>query len=484
METNFANKNHLPALFSSDPAAIAAAETAKARIQSAYIMAFQKPRNEDDARDRILHACKRPGFAERVEFNKPVGGRQIKGPSIRFAELALREWENILTETQVLYEDDFIRRIKVIVTDLETNASHSKEIQINKTVERRKANGREVVGERTNTANQKVFIVKATEDELYNKEAALISKALRNEGLRLIPSDITDEAIEAARQTLRNRDAQDPDAAKKKILDAFSSIGVKPRDLERYLKHKTDTLTPAELEDLRGIYRAIRDGEARWSDYLQTSKEPKEPETTPQDFDAIIPKGIDPAKLEEFLKLCAEQYDRSIDDIKAEAAEDPNGFWSAFSHWQKQQKPTKKPEVEKDPDDFWSKSQENKEMATMTKNEENILLTASFSRLNKEPLQKFEKTHREEISTWPQIVQDAFDEKWEAKMKQPYQVFLRRLEVINNKSDHHATETPKAGQGTVVCPPTGEAKTYAACENTCPGVMFKEQSCLERFPEK
>ncbi len=73
-----------------DPAAAAAAEAAKARIQSAYIMALQKPRNADDARDRILKACKRPAFAERVEFSKPVGGKQIKGPSIRFAELALQ----------------------------------------------------------------------------------------------------------------------------------------------------------------------------------------------------------------------------------------------------------------------------------------------------------------------------------------------------------------------------------------------------------
>jgi hypothetical protein len=108
-------------------------------------------------------------------------------------------------------------------------------------------------------------------------------------------------------------------------------------------------------------------------------------------FDVIIPQGTDPAKLEEFLKLCAEQFGRSVNDVKAEAADDPDEFWSAFSGWQKQQKPTKKPEVEKDPDDFWSKSQENKEMATMTKNEENILLTASFSRLNKEPLQNIEK---------------------------------------------------------------------------------------------
>ncbi len=268
---------NVPALFSRDPAAIAAAETAKARIQAAYMMALHRPRNEDEARIKILHACKRPAFAEKVEFNKPVAGRQIKGPTIRFAELALREWGNVLTETQVIYEDDYVRRIKVFASDLETNRIGSKEIQLNKTVERKKANGREVLAERINTHGEKVFVVKATEDELANKEASLISKALRNEGLRLIPTDIIDEAIARARHTLRNRDAQDPDEAKKKLLDAFSVIGVTPKDLEQYLGRKTDVLNPSELQELRGIYRAIKDGEASWNDYVNEKPERFEP---------------------------------------------------------------------------------------------------------------------------------------------------------------------------------------------------------------
>jgi precorrin isomerase len=254
-----------------DPSAIAAGEAAKARIQSAYIMAIRHPRNQDQARDRILHACKRPAFAERVEFSKPVGGRAIKGPSIRLAELALREWGNILSDVQVIYEDQTIRRSRIMVVDLETNTSFSKEINIAKTVERKSRVDREVVAERVNTNGEKVFIVRATDDEIHNKEAAAISKALRNEGLRVIPQDIIDEAMDTARDTLKNRDKADPDAAKKKLLDSFSEIGVKPKDLQVYLKHSTDQLNPSELQDLRSIYRAIKDGEARWSDYVQPS---------------------------------------------------------------------------------------------------------------------------------------------------------------------------------------------------------------------
>ena len=54
-----------------DPAAVAAAEAAKARIQAAYIMAIQRPRSYDQSRIKILEACSRPAFAEKVEYRFP-----------------------------------------------------------------------------------------------------------------------------------------------------------------------------------------------------------------------------------------------------------------------------------------------------------------------------------------------------------------------------------------------------------------------------
>ena len=139
-----------------DPAAVAAGEAAKARIQSAYIMAYQKPRDDMESRDRILKACKRSEFAGKAEYSKPVGGKSIKGPSVRFAELALREWGNIMTEVTTLYEDDAIRRVRVSVLDLETNAQFTRDIQIKKTVERKSKKGREddLISERKNSYNE------------------------------------------------------------------------------------------------------------------------------------------------------------------------------------------------------------------------------------------------------------------------------------------------------------------------------------------
>lgn len=317
-----------------DPAIASAAESAKARIQSAYVMAYRKPRNSDQARDRIITACKRPAFAEKVEYNKPVAGRAIKGPSVRFAELALKEWGNVLNDSQVVYEDDNVRRVKIFCTDLETNLTHSKEIVINKTVERKKpTEDREITGERINSKGEKVYIVKATDDEISNKEAALISKALRNEGLRLIPTDIIDEGIDTARATLKDRDAKDPAAAKKKLLDSFSEIGIQPKDIEQYLGHRTDLLVPAEIQDLRGIYRAIKDGEARWADYVAGEKEaPKPPDTS--EFDELVENlDVDHQKLDVFLGEIAKANGSTPEHVKAEAAPRFEEFWQAFCNW-------------------------------------------------------------------------------------------------------------------------------------------------------
>lgn len=257
-----------------DPGAVAAAEAVKARIQASFIMAMQRPRNYMQSRTRILDACRRPEFAQRVEYAKPVGGKQMKGPSIRFAELAVREWGNVNTEVQIVYEDDTVRRIKVTVIDLETNATFGKEVQIKKTVERKDGKGREIVGERTNSSGDPVFIVLATDEEVATKEAATISKIIRNEGLRLIPQDIIDEGIAVARETLRNRDAKDPMAALKNIVDHFAALNIGPKQLETYLGHGLEIISPAELQDLRGVYQAIHSGEASWADYI--TKEPKE----------------------------------------------------------------------------------------------------------------------------------------------------------------------------------------------------------------
>lgn len=274
---------------SAELAAIAVAASAKAEVESSYVMALKKPRNAEDARIAILNICKNPVFAEKAIYKKPVGGQTIEGPSIRFAEESLRHWTNVKTIQTCIFEDEIKRIVKLTVIDLEANLSYSKEITIEKTIERRDSRGREVVRQRINSSGKTVFIVRATEDELQNKEAALASKVIRNNGLRLIPEHIIEEAMETAKAAMKDRVNKDPESEKRKVLDAFAQLGIKPSDLEKYLKHKIDQVTPSEILDLRQVFSALKDGQARWSDYIPEEPKPDmmpspkaEPDPTPE----------------------------------------------------------------------------------------------------------------------------------------------------------------------------------------------------------
>lgn len=259
-----------------DPAAVAAAEQVKARIQAQFLMAASRPRNYDDSRVRIMKACCRPAFAAKVEYSKPVGNSSISGPSIRFAELALREWGNIDYQNTVVYDDEHCRRINIVITDLETNTTFSSSVVVIKEIERKSSRGREVISERKNSFGETVYLVKATDDEVMTRQQALISKALRNEGLRLIPQEIIEEAIEISRNTLKTNIRQNPEAARNKMSDAFAALGIMPSELEKFLGHPLSQCSVDEIANLQAVYTAVKSGDAKWADYIGDDEEAKE----------------------------------------------------------------------------------------------------------------------------------------------------------------------------------------------------------------
>lgn len=271
--------NRPAALIHADPAAVAAAEMAREQIKLAYFMATQAPRNQREAWQRILEACRRPTFAQKAIYAKPVGGSKIEGPSIRLAEAIIREWRNIIVRTAIVYEDDAARRVSVLVIDLESNLQLCREIVTPKTVERKNAKDRDVLGERLNSAGERVYIVRATEDEMANRESAAISKIVRNEGLRLIPSDVVEDAIAEARRTRKQTAAQDPAHAVKRLVYLFGELRVDVGDLERYLGGSIDKATPDQIDDLEGILQAIRDRETTWQAVVE-QKDSADPNQT------------------------------------------------------------------------------------------------------------------------------------------------------------------------------------------------------------
>lgn len=248
-----------------ETAAAAVASREKAAVEARYIVALKRPRDMNEVRVRLLKECARPGFADAAWYQKPVGGQKIEGLSVRFAEAAIRLMSNISVGVLVVFDDPMRRVLRVSVTDLESNVPYEQDVTVEKTVERKKPDSnREVMAQRKNSYGDTVYIVAATEDEFVNKQNAQISKVLRNHGLRLVPGDILDECEEAIRKVRAAKVKADPDAEKKRLVDAFAAINVMPAQLAAYLEHPVEQVVEAEMIDLRAIYQAIRDGETTW----------------------------------------------------------------------------------------------------------------------------------------------------------------------------------------------------------------------------
>lgn len=268
-----------------ESAATALAAQAKANVEARFLMAINRPRNWANVRQELLNECQRPAFANNKSayYKKPIG-QGVEGLGIRFVEVAFRCMTNVLVETPMVFEDDTKEIMRVTITDLEANTTFTMDAKITKSVERAKPlDDGTYISVRKNSRGKDVFTIPATDDELLNKRGASISKAVRNLGLRLIPGDLQDEAIEIIKSVRLNRASKDPAAEKKAVLDAFNTLGVKPSDLSGYLGHDVAQCSPAEIVDLRGLHGAIKDGETTWAEVM-ANKELGDEQTPEEDL--------------------------------------------------------------------------------------------------------------------------------------------------------------------------------------------------------
>lgn len=249
---------------------------AQKEIEGALIVARRFPRNEDDARGRLLDSCKRPKFASMVRYSYPRGGSQVQGASVYLAREAARVWGNIRYGFDIVHDDEEIRTVRAWAWDLETNTKRQIDATFKKLVYRKK-------GGWTKPDERDLR-------ELTNKQG---ETAVRNSLLHILPPDLVDDAMEVSLKTLSSEAAKDPAEARKKLALAFRGIGVTAEDLETYLGHKLAQITPDEVADLRGIWKSIADGNSKWHEYM-ADKEPEKPAqsgATMEDLAAKTPEG-------------------------------------------------------------------------------------------------------------------------------------------------------------------------------------------------
>lgn len=282
-------------------------QLATAQIQSRYMIALRRPRNIEAVRQEMLRECSRPSFclpdpskhgSSLAIYAVPRGKVQdangnwvnniIRGASIRFAEMAARCWRNLSVDVVPIGEDKSQRICQVTCTDYETNNVGSQIVVVPKTVEKSKnPDGLPVLSHRTNSYGKAVYTLEATEEETAMNAQRLISKARRNLILQCIPGWLIEECQNQVRQTAADKDAEDPDAARRRIFDAFASVGVSASQLTEYIGHD-NRLTPAEMEDLRGFFSGIREGVTTWKDVVDAKGESADADGTAAKIEAAF----------------------------------------------------------------------------------------------------------------------------------------------------------------------------------------------------
>ena len=120
------------------------------------------------------------------------------------------------------------------------------------------------------------------ERELTELTNAQGSKLRRNCILQLIPPDYTDDCIARVEKTLLGAAGkelnEDRDRVLTALVDTFEKIEVNRKHLEDFLRHPIGAITDQDLMDLRGIYKAIKDGYTQPSDYFAVAtKSPAAP---------------------------------------------------------------------------------------------------------------------------------------------------------------------------------------------------------------
>lgn len=264
-------------------------------IQSAIMVAKKFPRNEDQCFAKLMTSCLRPSFAEEASYSFKRGRKKndkgdwvdnfVEGPSVNLAREAGRIWGNIRWGLDVIRDDDGIpsangqdaiggkRGIRGWAWDMETNTKISAEAEFLKLIQRKEKNDDGSWKKDAKT----LWVIPDERDlrELTNRQGAFL---VRNCILQVLPKDLIEDARARCNDTMNKQVKDDPVAARRKIIIAFQDVSVSPEMLEQYLRHPLDQTSPAELVELRKMYKAIVDGNAKWAEYAETGDERAERE--------------------------------------------------------------------------------------------------------------------------------------------------------------------------------------------------------------
>lgn len=230
-------------------------------VQGAIVMAKKFPRDEYAAEQRIITACKRKRLAEVALYSYPRGGKKVTGSSIRLAEVLASNWGNIDYGIIELEQKEGESTMMAYAWDLETNTRRTMTFQ----TKHERAVNEYIDG-------KKVKVNKKLEDprDVYEMNANLGARRVRQCILGLIPGDIQDVAEEEIMKTLQGQNTEPLKTRVVKMLDAFKKQYKVSREMiETKFQCSIDGLNERDLIDLRSIFNSLKDGMSKKEDWFE-----------------------------------------------------------------------------------------------------------------------------------------------------------------------------------------------------------------------
>ncbi len=228
----------------------------ESEVFAMVMMAKQFERDPQKAMDRILNAFARPSLAEVSQYQFARGGTDITGPSIRAAEAIAQEWGNL---------DTGWKEISRGVGPNNVNFSEVMAYAVDLQSTTRKALTFIVPHWRD---TKKGGYALKDERDIYELCANQAQRRLRACILALIPGDVVEHAMNQAAVTLKTSADVSPEA-QKKLLAAFEAWGVSKEHIETRIQRRLDTITPAQMVQMKRIYASLRDDMSRPSDWFE-----------------------------------------------------------------------------------------------------------------------------------------------------------------------------------------------------------------------
>lgn len=279
---------------------------ARAKVEAAYAVAQNRPRDRERVRERILEACKDIELALIHEWEREVGGgakdpktgkwvpNVARGPSIHLLRVCLSNWGNLFVDYgRVTNEGPEFRTLQMAVTDLETNTTHTYEAVVSKYVERKPDRDgnppeRKVISTRKTSKGGTVYVCAATPDEariMTRREAAL---GIRSLAEQVVGRPTLNAAMAQCRLTLRE---VPPAEWATRCVGTFSRLGITQEQVELVIGKRLEHASVEEHRRLAAVATAITDSQLTWEEFLQQDLEEKEERRRHQD----PPKAVDAA---------------------------------------------------------------------------------------------------------------------------------------------------------------------------------------------